>query len=524
MRIPSLLALAGLAALPATLTAISPALAQPADDRPIIRIGVAQLPEGLSPGVVLSNVGQRITYSVFDQFIKRAYWEGENGDGAALAPSLATEWRNVTPTEWEVDLRTDAVFHDGTPVTAEDVAFTFSEERMWGENRLEPRGTEYFGNLVAVDVVDADTVKFTTSAPDPIFAKRFTSPLGMVVPKAYYLEVGPDQFNLAPIGSGPYALAEIRQHEVIRLVANDAYWGGKPPAREIHFVEVPEEATRVAGLLSGELDIIANVSPDQTGVIEASGVAAVAPVMIDNSRIVALRTATPPMDDVNLRQALIHAIDRQAIVDALWGGDSVVPHTLNIPAHGDLYLADRPLVTYDPDEAKRLLAQSDYAGETLIFRIQNNYYTNYLQAAQVMQQMWADIGINVELQVRDSGPATREGEYHMINLSQGVQVNDVTHPLNTSYSRTSSITNPSNPGFYWSPPERLYELQDLLNTTLDEAQRKAQFIEALDIVEAARPDFPIFQTVEYYGVRNGINWKPYSFWSMDLGPRNLSID
>jgi peptide/nickel transport system substrate-binding protein len=107
-----------------------PAIAQ--DDRPSLTIGVQALPAGFDPGLNISNVGQRVNYSIFDELIRRSYWEGENGDGTELAPSIAIEWRNVSDLEWEVDIRTDVVFHDGTPMTAEDVAFSFGEQRVIG--------------------------------------------------------------------------------------------------------------------------------------------------------------------------------------------------------------------------------------------------------------------------------------------------------------------------------------------------------------------------------------------------------
>jgi peptide/nickel transport system substrate-binding protein len=519
--IMQLLKTAGLAVM---LAAAGSLAATAQDDRPVITIGVSTLPEGLDPGLNVSNVAQRINYSIFDELIKRAHWEGENGDGAGLAPSIATAWRNVEPTTWEVDIRTDVFFHNGETLTAEDVAFSFGEERMWGAERIVAVGPTYFGNFTGVEVVDEDTVRFTTAKPDPIFPKRFTATLGKVVPMEYYSEVGVDKFNLEPIGTGPYKLAEFRQHEMIRLVAHDEYWGGRPPAAEIVFLEIPEEAGRITGLLNGELDIIANISPDQQGVIAGADGAELMPVIIDNSRIAMFNTVEPPVDDANLRRAMIHAIDREGVVDALWGGQSRVPRDLNFTSHGEDYLADRPMVTYDPEEAQRLLEASDYNGEEIIFRIHEGYYTNFEETAQVFQQMWQAAGINVKLELRDNGAAAREGAYHLVSWSNGMQIVDITHPVNNVYGRTSVRTMPDHVNYVWSPSERLFELLDLMETTLDHERRMAYFTESLDIIEAEAPQIELFQAVEYYGVRDGINWKPYSFWPMDLGPLNLSFD
>ncbi len=510
------------AALAALLMLGTAHVAQAQVARPILKIGVAKLPTGFDPGLNISNVGQRVNYSIFDELIRRAYWEGEKGDGAADAPSLATAWRNVSPLEWEVDIRTDVVFHNGAPMTAEDIAYSFSEERVWGESPIVAEGPTYFGNFTAVDVVDADTIKFTTEAPDPIFPKRFTTTMGKVVPKAYYTEVGVDEFNLHPIGTGPYKLEEFLPGEMIRLVSNDAYWGGLPPAQEVQYIEIPEEAARITGLLNGELDMITNVSPDQQSTLEASDAVTVYPAIIENSRVMTFNTLQAPIDNADLRRAMIYAVDREAIVEALWGGQSFVPHELDSPGHGADYQADRPQISYDPSEAKRLIEASGYKGEELVFRIHGGYYTNYEAMAEVMQQMWAAVGLNVKLDIRD-GATLREGEYHMLAWSNGQQMADITHPMSNTYGPAAVRTRPDAKQFMWAAPARFHELVKLMETTLDHDQRIAYFNQALDIFEGEAPQMEMFQALEFYATRKGINWKPYSFWPMDIGPTNLSF-
>lgn len=491
-------------------------------DRPSLRVGVASLPAGLDPSMNISNAGQRITASIYDKMIARAYWKGENGDGSELVPSIATSWTQVEPTLWEVKLRQGVTFHDGSPVTAEDVAFSFGEERMWGEKRMVPVGVAYFGSIAAVDVIDEETLHFKTKDVDPIFPSRFTSPMGMVVPKAYFLEKGVDGYNLAPIATGPYKLAELKPDEIIHLVSHDDYWGGLPPVKEILFREIPEEAGRITGLLNGELDLITDISPDQVAALTNGG-ANVESGLIDNTRVVVLNTLQEPMDDKFLRQALIWAIDRQAIVDALWQGKNLVPHDLNFPSHGEDFLADRPIPHYDPEKAKALLAQSKYKGEPLTFRMQGGYYANYEEVAQVLQQQWREIGINVEIEIRDNFKQVTEKPVHMFAHSNGMQIVDMTQPIVNLYGDRGIRTLPDAPAYSWVPPDRFKELLHLLETTSDHAERKKYFIEALDIFEDARPEIELYQALEYYGLRQGIEWKPYSFWPMDFSATNLKI-
>jgi peptide/nickel transport system substrate-binding protein len=229
------------------------------------------------------------------------------------------------------------------------------------------------------------------------------------------------------------------------------------------------------------------------------------------------------MDDKNLRQALIWAIDRQAIVDALWQGKNVVPHDLNFPSHGEDFLADRPIPHYDPEKAKALLAQSKYKGEPLTFRMQGGYYANYEEVAQVLQQQWREVGINVNIEIRDNFQQVTEKPVHMFAHSNGMQIVDMTQPIVNLYGVRGIRTLPDALAYSWDPPDRFKELLHLLETTMDHAERKKYFIEALDIFEDARPQIELYQALEYYGLRQGIEWMPYSFWPMDFSATNLKI-
>lgn len=495
-----------------------------ADNRPALSVGVAKLPPGLDPSLNASNRGQRVMQSVFDKLINRDFGATDLGNGSELVPGIATAWTQVEPTVWDVDIRTDVVFHNGDKLTAEDVAFSFGAERMFGPDRMYKAGTTYFGSFKDVTVLDEDTVRFTTKEPDPIFPARFTSPYGVVVPRDYFLEKGIDGFNLAPIGTGPYKVAELRPDEEIRLVANDDYWGGTPPASEIHFIEIPEEAARITAILNGEVDIIANISPDQRPVIENASDVALKTVLIDNARVVALNTFEAPMDDRNLRKALIWSIDRQAIVDALWGGNNNVPHDVNYASHGEDYLSDRPIPTFDMDKAKEFLAASDYDGEELIFRIFAGYYDNYDQVAQVLQQQWRAAGINVKIELRDTFADVVAGSKHMFSHSNGMQIPDITHPVKNLYGPTGIRTRSAAPAFSWTPPDEFFELLTKIDSTVDHAERMGYFSQVLDTMNEERPQIPLFMALESYAVRDGVNWKPYSFWPMDFGPGNLSFD
>jgi peptide/nickel transport system substrate-binding protein len=179
-----------------------------------------------------------------------------------------------------------------------------------------------------------------------------------------------------PVGTGPYRIAEYVAETRLVLEAFDDYWGGRPPIRSIRFVEVPELAARIAGLLSGDFDFACDITPDQIDTIQASPRAEVLGGVITNQRVLMMDTNHPQLRDVRIRQALSHSIDRQAIIDTIWGGRTQPSHGLQFAFYGPMFLQDWTVPAYDPALARDLLKQAGYKGERIPYKLVNNYYTN----------------------------------------------------------------------------------------------------------------------------------------------------
>ena len=176
-----------------------------AQERPDLVVGVADLPATLEPGKELSNVGTRVNYSIFDTLIRRDFLSAEGGGGSTLVPGLATEWKRIDDLTLEVKLRDDVTFHNGAPLTAEDVVFTFSPERLSGENALLPEGPAYFSVLAEVKAIDEHTVHFITKATDPLLEHRLSSWASWIVNKVDWEEKAKADGGLPmfPVGTGP---------------------------------------------------------------------------------------------------------------------------------------------------------------------------------------------------------------------------------------------------------------------------------------------------------------------------------
>ena len=488
-------------------------------ERPVLKVGVQALEPNLDPYLELSNIGTRVTYSIFDHLLERNFRDSDPpGIGNGILPMLAEEWERLDDLTLEIKLRQDVVFHNGDPLTAADVKFTF--DRMLvdtPEEMVEPRA--YIDTVTEVQEVDEYTVRFVTAEPDPLLEIRLTSWATWILPKRYFEESGADHFALNPVGTGPYSFVELRPDEILKLQAHDAYFSGKPPVAGVEFRVIPETAGRVAALVSGEVDIITNVPPDQISTLEGNDEVEVRSVPLANSHVLRYNTRHPNLRDKRLRQALSLAIDRELLIEALWNGRAELMRGMQFPEYGDLYNPDRPFSPYDPEQARALVEQSDYDGAVIEFRTQPAYYTLGAEAAQAIVQMWQEIGVNAEVVILDNVYNDGTQNVMVTNWSNSSFTAD---PDGAFWLRWGEGTGTQRE--FWTPENpRFNELGKAARKTLDKQFRYDAYQEMLDIFEEEAPGTELYIPTENYGVRANIEWLPYSFYYMDLRPDNLAI-
>src|SRR5215475_8142840 len=228
-------------------------------------------------------------------------------------PSLATSWKALDDTTWEVKLRQGVKFHDGSPFTSKDVKASF-ERVLDASKKMPARGNH--AKIKGVEIVDDFTVRFKTDGPYPLFVERLTA-LVMMSEKVIR-EKGQEWMQEHPIGTGPYKLVKWDRKQEHLLVRNDDYWGPKPAFKYVRIRIIPEQATQIAELLSGGVDIIKAVPPDQMDVINKSGTARTATSPILRTAFIQLdqaaRSGPNPMTDKRVRQAVNLAADQDAII------------------------------------------------------------------------------------------------------------------------------------------------------------------------------------------------------------------
>lgn len=277
-----------------------------------------------------------------------------------IVPQLATSWTRVRPTEYVFTLRGGVRFHNGDPLTADDVVFTF--ERVIAEGGVEGKSSPrkgLLGPITQAQKIDDLHVRFTLGAPFPENLVLEALRALPVVPQKYFQRVGEAGFTARPVGSGPFAFAQGALNSQIILRRNDAYWAGPAKLRQVVFRMMPEPATRIAALLAGEVQIIQEVPPDLVGRLSGSPDVAVKTVDGTRSFEIELNNKKAPFDDARVRQALNYAVNWDAILKNIYHGYGKRLATAFLPSGFGYDGSLRPY-PYNPAKAKELLAAAGY--------------------------------------------------------------------------------------------------------------------------------------------------------------------
>jgi len=506
----------GALAAPAFLPRVAGAQA---DTRPALRIAVQALPPTLEPLEAISNVGLRLTYNVFDTLWRRDFLAEARDGGSRLTPFLATALEQRDPLTWVATLRPDVRMHDGTLLTAADVLSTFSAERMWGETTQTFEGRVNFGHLAGVEADGAHRVVFRTKHPDPAMPQRLAAYGGWVHSAKAYSEGGLAGMRTRPIGSGPYRIAGFQRDQRAVLEAHDDYWQGRPPARQVTFTVVPEASSRIAGLRAGDYDLVTNLLPEQIEPLARHPTLEGVGVALDFAHILYYDTRRPALRDARVRRGLNHAIDYEMLGRALWGAEYKPMPALQIPAFGDLYDANRRGFAYDPAKARDLLRQGGYRGEELIIRIAPAYYLQMLQGVQIMQQMWAAVGVNTRLETRENLSLLTQPGADIRPTSIAFRFPDpLGGGLAVHLSREYSLQRSG----FWQPV-RFNEIVEALRIAGDPAERKRLWLALLDEFEAEAPAVILYPVREYFAKRRAIQWQHPPLYYMDFRPGQLAF-
>ena len=335
-----------------------------------------------TPGIITPFM---VLYALHDALVKPM-------PGNPMAPSLAESW-NASPDGlvYEFVLRKGVKFHNGEPVTAEDVKFSFERYRGTAAGSFKAR-------IAAVEVVDAQRIRFRFKQPWPDFMTFYGTPAtgaGWVVPKKYVEQVGDDGFKKHPIGAGPYKFVSFMPGIELVLEANEQYWRKVPSVKRLIFKVITEESTRLAALKRGEVDIVYSIRGELAEELKRTAGLSLKPTIIPGSFWVVFPDqwdSKSPWHDRRVRLAANLAIDRNAINQAETLGFSKITWSV-IPSTFESFWQP-PAYPYDAGKAKQLLAEAGYpngfdAGEFFCDSSYSNVaeaVVNYLKGVGIRTQ------------------------------------------------------------------------------------------------------------------------------------------
>ncbi|GIX46763.1 MAG: ABC transporter substrate-binding protein [Candidatus Tectimicrobiota bacterium] len=382
-------------AVVAGLALLQPAPASAARKQ-ILRIAHKE-PDTLDPHKSILGQTQALVRFIYRGLTRFAIKDGKVTT-AEVEPDLAESWTvSEDGTVWTFKLRKGVQFHKGFgELTAEDVKYSYERQLQ------REKGTRFAKNLDVIKeitVVDPYTVRITLKAYDPVFLLRTVGyQQGYIISKKAAEQYG-DQFGWNPVGTGPFYFHEHLPREKVVLKAHKDYYFGRPQIDEVHWFDVPEDATKLIGLEKGTFDIIVpnTVTADVKGQVEKMGAVLDKRGPGGQYRFY-INWTKPPFNDIRVRRAFMHAIDRQAIVDTLWPGGLANLAISPVPPG---YFGHIPveMPEYNPELAKKLLAEAGYPNG---FKVENYFITKSFAYPKIMvlvQEQLKKVGIDVQLQL-----------------------------------------------------------------------------------------------------------------------------
>ncbi|AJY47915.1 ABC transporter substrate-binding protein [Martelella endophytica] len=444
----------------------------------------------LDPHLQWNTDSYTIYRNIFDNLLTR-------DTSGEIVPQIATAWNYENDTTLVLKIRDDVTFQDGSKLTADDVAFSIS--RIIDPALKSPQLSQ-FDQIATAEVVDPTTVRITTKSAYPALLAQLVKL--SIVPKAYVEKVGDAEFNLKPMGSGPYELAEWKKGIETDLKANDSYWRGQPPFETVVFRAVPDVSTRIADLKTGKADLVRDVPPDQATSIENDPNTKLLSVPTERIGYLYINAEAGPTEDVRVRQAIAYAIDKQGLVDALLEGYGAPVNVLGAtPIFG--YTDAVEGYSYDPDKASELIKEAGAEGAKLEFLTSPSYPRAVVEA---IQQMLNDVGLDVEISSSDQATFLKRRQGDPANagsLAYGAwscacqDADGIIFPLFRTGSIWAKYSNPQYDA-----------LVDAARSTLDEDERKDLYKQAYEILREDVPGLGLFQTYALYGAAKDLDWQP----------------
>lgn len=450
------------------------------------------LPLGLTPHLKSEIISVSAQGNMFESLV-------EFDGNMKIHPLLAEAWENPDDLTWVFRIRPGVLFHDGTPMSADDVVYSLNRARSWPASELK-------SNFVAVDTIyesDERTVVVHTRRPYPILLNKLLG--AYIIPARYHQKYGDVGFEQSPVGTGPYRFQSFDRRRGLRLQRWDRYWGPKPDFKQVTIARYGDPKEIAELLRQGAVDIINEVPPTTARELMNSPVRG---YRLEHRPGLALRylginTNAKPFSDRRVRQAISLAIDRPALVKQNVLGFGTPANQL-VPQAIFGFNPDLPRLQYDPEKARRLLRAAGYRrGLRLSLLLPDTRLSFGLE----LQRQMARAGIELELNVKEREAFFEAQDSSSFFLLGSISISgdasdlfdDVIHSPQGGYGR-------DNRNRYLNPMvDRSIETS---SGYLDQAQRLMSLQSIMKKVMADLPRIPLYVEDEIYTVSERVAWQP----------------
>ena len=449
---------------------------QTSADPGVVTFSLDQTPESLDPRVGQNAASQRLMELLYSSLVRR-------NEQAEMVGDLALRWEIPDPTTYIFYLRSGVKFHNGAPLTAKDVIYTF---RSYLDGTVRSSKNRHPYNLIrSMEAPDPHTVVFRLKEPFAPFLWNLTPVVIGIVPDGS----GPD-LGRHPIGSGPFEFVRHVQDEEVVLKRNDNYFGEKAGVPMLRFRIIPEPIVVALELRKGTIDLALNtLTPDMVEVLRRHPGLKIAESDGTSYQYFAFNLNDPVFRDIRVRQAFAYGIDREKIIKHLWRDQARSANSV-IPPNNWAYESNVRTYPYDPQRARELLKEA--GRENLRFTYKTSQDETGRLMASILQQELKEIGVTMEIRSNEFATFFADviaGNFQMYSL-RWIGANNDPDMFNLIFHSKSTPPNGSNRGRYSNP--RVDELIEFARREIDVEKRKTAYHEIQRIVAEELPYLSIF--------------------------------
>ncbi len=470
-----------------------------------VTIGMNELVTSLDPPTDWAIAATWIHMNIFDCLVWR------NRETAEFEPWLAESYEQVSDTVWKLKLREGVTFHNGEEFNADAVKWTY--ERILGDETMITYNQWLF--IKEIRVLSPFEVEIETATPEPAFLSKISGTgCGVQAPIAGQQQKD-EGAEYTPIGTGPFQFVEWVKDDRIVLAANESYWGGAPDIKTLTWKAIPEVSTRVANLLTSDVDLVMSVPAQDWERVNGNEGTMIKEFLTTQVMLLAMRIGpsakyedwTGITSDVKIREAISLAIDRQGLIDLIDGLGVPTLSRITPPTLGTSDAFYNQLGEYNPEKARALIAESGYDGTPLTFHSSTSWLKQK-EVAEAITAMLQDVGLNIDLQVMDVTTFREQVYFPYRNdeLYMDALGNSFFDPWIAVLSERSDRRERSG----WNGP--LADEADVLireaAVNMDPVSRAEQYIKIQELMAQDFVNVYLYQMYDTVGINERIDWNP----------------